>query len=207
MLEYIRGKLVEAFPHKVVVYTGGFGHAFFISSNTYEQLPLVEEEVTLYISTVIREDVHKDFAFLRREERDLFEQLGGISGIGAKTALALISHVGYEELSIALFTENLSLLSQVPGVGKKKAARLMIELKDKINPQEFYPSLTSPSPLPEKRQIVHDATNALIRLGYTAGQAQHRVKHALLSCGKEYDLNTLITRALKSSPSCSLPDA
>lgn len=198
MFEYIKGTLVEITPHKAVVDVGGIGYALLIPLSTYAKMPQMGEEVLFYISPVIREDSHRNFAFLSREERDLFERLSDISGIGPKTALAFIGHMESSDLETAITTANVSLLSKIPGVGKKTAERLIVELRDKIAKSHKHPPLPTQShKMTDHDRVVNDALSALINLGYNSLQAQKAIKNALTHLEKEPELSELITTALK----------
>src|SRR5437879_235739 len=106
MLEYIRGKLTESSPEKAVVEVGGIGYRLSIPFNSFAKLPALGKEVQLYIYSHIREDSHRYFGFLTTEERDLFEEFNLISGVGPKTALALIGHIELQDLFFAVSQNN-----------------------------------------------------------------------------------------------------
>lgn len=189
MLEYIRGKLTEATPEKAVVETQGLGYRLYIPFSNYAKLPAVGKEVFLFVYAHIREDSHKQFGFLTREERDLFEQLNAVSGIGPKTALALVGHMELSDLYFAISQKNVAVLCKIPGVGKKTAERLVVELKDRLQKQT--PSAAGPS------KSVEDAISALINLGYPALRAQKAVKTVLETAKAKPELSQLITLALR----------
>lgn len=196
MFEYMKGILVGSNPAKAIIDIGGIGHALFIPLSTYSNLPQIGEEILLYISTVIREDSHRHFGFLTQEERDLFEMISDTSGIGPKTALALIGHLDHANFESAITHANVSLLSKIPGIGKKTAERLIVEMRDKIHKR-----LKSISPLvrPSKDQdhLIADAISALMNLGYNAFQSQKAVKSALSTYDESPALSELISSALK----------
>lgn len=196
MFEYIRGKLVAGYPNKAVVDVGGVGYAILIGLNIYARLPQINQEVFFYVSPVIREDVHLLYGFLTEGERDLFNKITLISGIGPKTANALIGHMEIADLQMAIMHGNTSLLSKVPGIGKKTAERLVVEMRDKIKNEKGHP-LSATSGL-GSTSIISDAISALVNLGYHPVQAQKAVKKALGEDQKESDLGKLITLALRS---------
>ncbi|MBI3211391.1 MAG: Holliday junction branch migration protein RuvA, partial [Simkania negevensis] len=132
MFEYLKGILSELSLEVAIVEVGGIGYKLFIPLSNYAKFPPLGKEVLIYISTVIREDSHKSFGFLSRVERDLFETLGEVSGIGPKTALTLVGYMEGAQLKSAISQANVSLLSKIPGIGKKTAERLIIEMRDKI---------------------------------------------------------------------------
>ena len=195
MLEYVKGVLVDATPNKAVIDVNGVGHGLFIPLSTYSNLPQVGEEVLLYISTVIREDSHRHFGFLSRAERDLFEMVSDVSGIGPKTALALIGHLDHADLESAITHANVTLLSKIPGIGKKTAERLIVEMRDKIHKKlkHIAPSI----PVKGKDNLNQDAMSALMNLGYNTLQAQKAVQQALSQFDSPPPLSELISSALK----------
>lgn len=192
MLEYIRGKLTEASPFKATVEINGLGYGVHIPLSNYSKLPQIGKEVILYLCLIIREDSHRLFGFLTKAEKELFEKLNDISGIGPKTALALIGHMDVSDLQLAVSRADINLISKVPGIGKKTAERLIIELRDKLKNLEP----TSSTPMPHKG-VASDAISALIHLGYNPLQAQKAIKATLLSFEKEPPLGELITTALR----------
>lgn len=195
MLEYIKGILVDANSQKVIIDVNGIGHGLFIPLSTYASLPQLGEEVLLYISSIIREDSHRHFGFLTQEERSFFEMINDISGIGPKTSLALIGHLNIHDLELAITQTNISLLSKIPGIGKKTAERIVVEMRDKIH-KRIKPISSSIS-IKSKNYLNHDAINALINLGYNTLQAQKAVQNALNSFESSPSLSDLISRALK----------
>src|SRR5258708_4277677 len=123
MYESIQGILKEKEPIKAVVEAGGIGYRLAIPLSTYTRLPACETPLKLYLSQVVREDAHTLYAFLLKEERDLFEVLITLSGIGPKTALAIIGHMEMGAFQRAIASADTRLLSKIPGIGKKTAER------------------------------------------------------------------------------------
>lgn len=190
MFEHIRGKLTAATPEKAIVEVGGLGYRLYIAFNSYAKLPAIGKEVFLFVYAHIREDSHKYFGFLTEGERDLFEQLNSISGVGPKTALALIGHMELAELHLAISQKNAMRLCKIPGIGKKTAERLLIELKDRVQklPQ---------APVSGGGKTVEDAIAALVNLGYPWPRSQRAIKQVLDSKEKTPELSELITLALR----------
>ena len=195
MFEYIKGTLVEISPHRAIIDVNGIGYLLYISIHSISMLPSIGEEVLFYISSVIREDSYRNFAFLSREERDLFEQVSEVSGIGPKIALALIGHLGNQYLEQAIINADVVSLSKVPGIGKKTAERLIIELRDKILKNIGKQPLQERETPPMENQIINDALNALINLGYNSLQARQAIKKALT----HYDTPPLIGELIKTA--------
>lgn len=190
MFEYIKGKLTEASPMKATVDIAGLGYRILIPLSNYAKLPQIGQEVLLYLSAVIREDAHKLYGFLTRHERDMFEKFTGVSGIGPKTALCLIGHMEISQLQYAISQSNISALCKIPGIGKKTAERLVVEMRDKVKGQDI--SHEGP------QGTAFDAISALINLGYPLPQAQKAINTALSTVKEEPDLPALITLALRN---------
>jgi Holliday junction DNA helicase RuvA len=190
MYEYIKGKLVSALPNKAVVDAHGVGYAISIALNTYSRLPQVGHEIQLFIAPIVREDAHLLYGFLSQTERDLFDRLTAVSGIGPKTAMALTGHMEISDLEMAILQSNVALLSKVPGIGKKTAERLVIELRDKIKIDISHPATPA-------RGVIADAISALTNLGYNPMAAQKAVQKAAGDSAKEPELSKLITLALR----------
>ena len=161
MYESIKGKLVDKTPTKAIVETYGIGYRLMIPLSTYTKLPTAESEVFLFLSQIIREDSNTLYAFATQEERDLFETIITVSGIGPKTGLGIIGHVEMDAFQQAVSTGDIRLLSKVPGIGKKTAERLVIEMRDKFKGAKSDPK----SPIPATSGLLGDATKALINLG------------------------------------------
>ncbi len=198
MLEYIKGVLVSINPHKAVVDVSGVGYLLYIPLSAFSAMPPIGKEVTFFISSIIREDSHRNFGFLSVEERNLFEKISAVSGIGPKTALSLIGHLDSNALESAITTANTTLLSKIPGIGKKTAERLIVELRDKVLKGLKNSPLppTSQKGLSEEDQKVNDALSALMNLGYNSLQAQQAVKKALTHFSEPPEISTLIRTAL-----------
>ena len=191
MYEYIKGLLTFSSPQYAVVDVSGLGYKLFIPLRAYASLPAVGKEALIYISTVIREDSHRLFGFLTIYERDLFEKLIEISGVGPKTGLAILGHMEISDLQMAVSCGNAALLSKVPGIGKKTAERLLIDLRDQFK--------NIPSPLPANTLggTAADALNALINLGYHPVRAQKAIQTVVKENGDALDLSKMITSALR----------
>lgn len=197
MLDYIKGTLASTLPDRAVIEIDGIGYRLFISLSTYEKLPQVGETTKLYITTVIREDAHKRYGFGTSSERDFFEKLLDISGIGPRLALSLLGHLTLSELHLIVQRADAKALAKVPGIGKKTSERLILELGGK-----FDGIIVSPTGEKEKKPLsstLSDAVNALINLGYGADGAQKAVEKAIEQAGKEPPLPELLNLALRTS--------
>jgi Holliday junction DNA helicase RuvA len=196
MFEYFRGKLVSSTPTKAVIDIGGIGYAIQISLKTFQKLPQIGSEVFLYVAPIIREDEHTLCGFLTIEEKNLFHQLTSVSGVGPKTAVGILGHVDVTDFQLAVLQGNAALLSKIPGIGKKTAERLVMELKDKF--QGIARTELNSNISLSNGSIVSDAISALINLGYHPLDAQKRVNKVHESLSGTATLSQLITHSLRS---------
>jgi Holliday junction DNA helicase RuvA len=193
MYESIKGILKDKEPLKAILETGGIAYRLVIPLSTYTHLPLLESHVHLFLSQVVREDAHTLYAFLNKEERDLFEILINISGIGPKTAVAIVGHMEISALHRAIGASDIRLLSKIPGIGKKTAERLVIEMRDKLKGK----GKGSPFLSNSDGSLISDAVNALLNLGYNPLDAQKAVQAVISEKKEESDLGKIITAALQ----------
>jgi holliday junction DNA helicase RuvA len=197
MFEYIKGALAHSSPSFVAIDVHGVGYRLHIPLNNYTQLPILGTQVQFFLSLVIREDAHRLFGFLTQQERDLFEHLIEISGIGPKIALALIGHMELHELQSAIASGNCAKVCKIPGIGKKTAERLIMEMRDKIFKICGKDMSAATSGIKETGKV-GDAISALVNLGYNAAQSQKAVESALKAAlDREPELALLITSALR----------
>lgn len=171
MIGKISGILAQKEPGEVVIDVGGVGYQIMIPLNVFYRMPELGTGVSLHIHTHLREDALQLFGFLEPEEKRLFLLLNGVTGIGPKLAVNILSGIPAEELARALRTGDHMRLVAIPGVGRKLAERMILELKDKF-----------PARMPEERgqgdgsQLVADAVSALVNLGYRQGEAEKTVR-------------------------------
>ena len=189
MYDYFTGKLAEKNGHYVVIEVIGIGYKLQTPSSLYSKLPQIGNQVLLYASWVVREMSQTLYGFVSKEERDLFELLLSFSGIGPKTALGLVGHFEPAALQETVRNGNVTALAQAPGIGKKTAEKLIVDLKNKLKITVLSTAVFSSQS--------QDALNALIRLGYSQMSAEHAVQKALQELSGEEDLSSLITAALK----------
>lgn len=194
MYAFIRGKLVEKNALFAIIDVNGVGYQIHIPSSLQVELPASGMEVMLHTSFVVRENEMRLFGFLTKEERDFFEELLNISGVGPKTALALLGHLSLSALSDAISRQNITSLTHVPGIGKKTAERLLMELKGKI-PEIRH----SKNPGSEKEEL---ALSALLQLGYPLKVAQRALEQALKENPHQEELSSVIASALKCTVTC-----
>jgi Holliday junction DNA helicase RuvA len=166
----IAGKLVAKQPPQIVVDVHGVGYELDVPMSTLYQLPATGSEVALLTHLIVREDAHQLFGFATESERGLFRQLLKISGVGARTALAVLSGMSVAELKASVAAQDSGRLTRIPGIGRKTAERLLLELKDKVD----VAVIAVPS---EASTAGTDVVNALLALGYNDKEAQFAVKN------------------------------
>ncbi len=199
MFAFFRGILLEATPLHCIIDVGGVGYKLFVPASALGQLPAIGNEVLVYSSFVVREMSQALYGFLTAQDRDFFEILIGVTGVGPKMALGLIGHLSLRELQQAIVAGDYIVLCKIPGVGKKTAERLVVEMRDKL--KGIAPPDTSPFAIQlPKQQVVADAMSALINLGYNQATAQKALKRSMDSLPEDVDLDlaVLITTALKN---------
>lgn len=193
MYESLKGNLIEKTPVKAVIDLHGLRYRLAIGLNTFSRLPEISQAIELFLSLIVREDSHTLYAFISSEERDLFEILITISGIGPKTALSITGHLDLEAFQNAIASSNVAILSKIPGIGKKTAEKLVIEMRDNFKgAKKGKPTFAMPA-----NDILSDATNALMNLGYNFFEAQKAVKSVLGEKKEEKDLAKIITLSLQ----------
>src|SRR5215470_5919329 len=144
MIAHLRGKLLVKHPNQAVVETAGVGYDVTISVPTFSDLPAVGSEVALHIHTHVREDVIALYGFLRSSEKVLFEKLISVSGIGPKLAITILSGMPAEEMVGAIRGNDVARLTRIPGIGKKTAERMVLELRDKLPQAGPAPAAAAP---------------------------------------------------------------
>ena len=192
MIVNIRGILARKMPEEIVIETGGLGYACRISINTYDQLPKPGKEVSLLTYFHVMENSQALFAFANETERELFIMLIGVSGIGPKTAIVLLSAVSPDEFKRRLIAGEVSMLTALPGIGPKTARRIIVELKDKFVKLsgDDLPKEDS-DVLPE----VSDAYDALLALGFQMKDVRHVIS-TIKNKDNEIDTEEIIKQAL-----------
>lgn len=199
MFAYIKGTLALSNGTYVVLETHGIGYLVHIPANAVHRLPQIGQSLTLHTSYIVREQSQALYGFLNEEERDLYEMLLGVSGIGPKLGLNVIGHLTIADLQRAIQNNDPKSISKVPGVGRKTAEKMIIELKDKLSVR--FPQVANDAafalPKDPRAQKIRDAMGALINLGYTQVSAQNAIKKAMEDAEDEVDLGTVITNALK----------
>ena len=172
MISRLTGKLVEKQPPQIVIDVGGVGYEVDVSMQTFYSLPPLNETVQLYTQLVVREDAHLLFGFGSQSERATFRQLVKVSGIGAKTALGILSAMNAEELAQAVAQEDVKRLSSAPGIGTKTAERMVLELRGKLVAEQADGLFAPVAAADESDDIV----STLLALGYNEREARAAVK-------------------------------
>lgn len=168
MIAHLRGKLLAKHPNQAIVETAGVGYDVTISVPTFSDLPAVGTDVALHIHTHVREDVIALYGFLRPAEKVLFEKLITVSGIGPKLAVTILSGMAADEMAGAIRGNDVARLTRIPGIGKKTAERMVLELRDKLPPA----SASSAPTVPAMSATEEDVLSALVNLGYQRGAAE-----------------------------------
>jgi holliday junction DNA helicase RuvA len=174
MIAHLKGQLIEKSPVSLVVDVQGVGYEVFIPLTVYYELPECGTTVSLYIHTRIREDSLKLFGFIKEADKQMFELLTRISKVGPKIALAFLSGMTARDLTQAVFNDDISTLSAIPGVGRKTAERLALELKDKLSELNLQPEAATT--LAPGNGLKDDAVSALVNLGYKKAAAEQALK-------------------------------
>lgn len=191
MYEYIRGAVADLNPASVVVDAGGIGYFINISLNTYSKVS-GKQDVNLLIHQVVREDAHVLYGFYERRERDLFRNLISVSGVGAGTAIMMLSSLNPDEIVAAVATGNVDVLKAVKGIGAKTAQRIIIDLKDKLGKiPESGQILISPD-----NTLQNEALSALVMLGFAKKDAEKAVSK-IIKDDPEATVERVIKTALK----------
>ena len=175
MIGKITGKLIEKLPPQVMLEAAGVGYEIEVSMQTFCMLPPLNETASLFTQLIVREDAHLLFGFISKEERTTFRQLIKVSGVGAKTALGILSALSIDELALAIANEDIKRLSTIPGIGKKSAERLILELRGKLHLSDH--GLFASPENTQKQSAINDIISGLIALGYNEKDATAATKN------------------------------
>ena len=180
MITYIRGELVAIEEDKVIVDVGGVGYGIFMPGTAMNYLPPIGEEVKLHTYMNVREDAMQLFGFLTRDDLKVFKLVIGVSGIGPKGGLSILSKLSPDELRFAVMAGDAKAISAAPGIGKKTAEKLIIELKDKLNIEDVLErgadNVAMPAASSQANGAQSEAIQALVALGYSNTEAVKAVK-------------------------------
>ena len=198
MIIFLRGKLIDALPTQVTVEVQGVGYEVLIPLSSYDKLPPPGQEVKLLTHLAIREEAHTLYGFMTGAERDLFRLLiNTVSGIGPKIALNVLSGISVTAFRGAVANSDFKALSQISGVGKKTAERIVVELKDKIGAVGAWEASSAQRALSAEDQKLNDAVLALMALGFTQVEAYETVRKAQVGLGPQATIEDLVRACLK----------
>ena len=194
MISYIRGELAAVEEQKAVVDVGGVGYGIFMSQQALSLLPPVGEEVKIHTYLNVKEDAMQLYGFLTRDDLEIFRLLIGVSGIGPKGGLNILSSLSPDELRFAVMSGDAKTISSAPGIGKKTAEKLILELKDKLNIEDMLNRAAhrdeAPGTVQEKAEegMQAEAVQALVALGYGSAESLRAVKKTSPDCATVEDV-------------------
>lgn len=194
MFAHFDGIVAEKASDSIVLDVGGVGYLLYVSGATLQMCPAVGQRFKVYSILNVREDAMELYGFYSREEKAMYERLRGVNGVGSRTALQILSAMSVRDLSIALVSGDAAALTRVPGIGKKIAQRLVLELKDKVDNAQLTGSGASVAPK-QADGPEGEAVAALVALGYSASEAAKAVSRVVGSTDKT---DEMIFLALKS---------
>lgn len=198
MYSYIKGELAEMNPDHIVIDVGGIGYMVYISGQTFEYLPGIGQQIKVHTYLHIREDAMILYGFLTKDDLDMFIKLIGVSGIGPKGGLAVLSVLSADDLRFAILAGDAKAIAKAPGVGAKTAQRVILELKDKMSLEEAFEKKTenlSKSGNNAGNTVKNDAVLALSALGYSQTESLKAVSQVEIT--EEMDVEDVLKLALK----------
>lgn len=195
MIYFLDGNIVKKELTYAVIEVGGIGYEVFITLGGYESLPPAGEKARLYTYHHVREDAQLLYGFTGEKERDFFKLLIGVSGVGPKVAMGVLGAIRLPQLREAIFAEDPARLYSLPGIGKKTAERIVLELKGKVTPTAGETAEAVPANLPDQ-DFWNEALLALISLGYNQGTAQKALKRTLQKHENIQSAEELVRRSL-----------
>ena len=196
MYAYLNGKVAEKGQNSLVLDVGGVGYLLSVSMNTLQETPPVGEQMKVYTHFSVREDAMELFGFASQEEKKMFGRLLSVSGIGPKVALSILGSMPLRDLTLAIITGDVASLSRAPGVGRKTAQRIALELKEKVEESdlEYIPQNVG-SATPAQEDAAQEALAALQALGYTPAEAAKALSQVR---GQSDSANELVRLALRN---------
>jgi holliday junction DNA helicase RuvA len=198
VITFLRGKLTEVLPTQITVDVGGLGYELLIPLSSFNKLPQPGHDLHILTHLAIREDAHVLYGFMTGQERDLFRMLiNTVSGIGPKIALNILSGMNVTAFRGAVANGDVKALSQISGVGKKTAERIVVELKDKVGAAGAWEASSAQRALSPADQKINDAILALIALGFKQTDAHDAVRSALEKLGPDAGPDDLVRASLR----------
>lgn len=199
MISYIRGELAVIEENRIIVDVGGVGYGIFMPGQSLRYLPSVGNEVKIHTYLHVKEDMMQLFGFLTRDDMEVFKLIISVSGIGPKGGLSILSQLSADELRFAVFSGDARAISAAPGIGKKTAEKLILELKDKLKLEdvlEHKEDTSIPSAVQTDMGIQSDAVQALTALGYGSTEALKAVKKVTIT--EDMQVEDVLKKALKN---------
>jgi Holliday junction DNA helicase RuvA len=200
MISFLHGKVVEALPTQVTLDVNGVGYDVLIPLSSFDKLPAPGKDVKLLTHLAVREDAHVLYGFMTSAEREMFRLLiNTVSGIGPKIALNVLSGMNVTALRGAVANGDIKALSQISGVGRKTAERIVVELKDRIGTAGAWEAASAERALSPGEQKANDAVLALMALGFKQIEAHESVRSAMSLLGEKATVEDLVRACLKKS--------
>src|SRR5580700_4105784 len=200
MITFLQGQLIESLPTQIIVEVHGVGYEVLIPLSSYDKLPTAGQAVKLLTHLVVREDAHVLYGFMTAPERELFRLLiNTVSGIGPKIALNVLSGISVTAFCGAVANGDVKALSQISGVGRKTAERIVVELKDKVGAAGAWEASSAQRALSPEDQKVNDAVLALMALGFKQIEAHDTVRKVQAQLGPQATLEDVVRACLKKS--------
>lgn len=196
MISYIRGELAAMEENKIIVDVGGVGYGIYMSGQAMGMLPQTGNEVKIHTYMNVKEDAMQLYGFLTRDDLEVFKLVIGVNGIGPKGGLSILSRLTPDDLRFAVMSKDVKAISSAPGIGKKTAEKLILELKDKLSIEDVLNHQVEgegPSAVSAGQGIISDAVQALTALGYGSTEALRAAKKV------EIDESTTVEEVLKSA--------
>ena len=198
MIAFVRGELVGVEEDKVIIDVGGIGYNVFVSASTFSKLPPEGREVKLYTYMNVKEDLVQLYGFLTRDELQVFRLVIGVSGIGPKGGLGILSQLTPDDLRFAVASKDVKAISSAPGIGKKTAEKLILELKDKLSIEDVLNHSPEEIQIDSRTcmsyEVQSEAVQALVALGYGNTEALKAVKQVEIE--EETSVETVLKKAL-----------
>ena len=184
MISYVKGPLVEVSGDRIVIETGNVGLEIRVPLSLLDELPKTGEQIKVYTYFQVREDAMSLYGFLHRQDREMFQQLLGVNGVGPKGALGILSALRPDDLRMAIISGDAKAISRAPGIGTKTAQRVILDLKDKVSPEDLFSSLEEEGldpagaslPADVRGDAAKEAIQALVALGYSNLEAERAVR-------------------------------
>ena len=200
MITFLHGKLAEAIPTQAIVDVNGIGYEVLIPLSSYDRLPAPGQEIKILTHLAVREDAHVLYGFMSHAERELFRMLvNNVSGIGPKIAMNVLSGMNVTAFRGAVANADVKTLSQISGIGRKTAERIVVELKDKVGVAGSWEAASAQRGLSPDDQKINDAVLALMALGFKQLEAHDSVRKVQAVLGSQATVEDLVRACLKPS--------